>query len=1073
MPFLQQNSSISPAAIHDLVDLLGAQTDGFEPWYMQGRVFPLPKTDAPGPGQIRPITVLSQLYRLQSRVTCSQILAHLAKCLPINLTGLLSGRGPVDATYFIQWKLELSHFEAQACSGLCLDLWRCFNTINREQAIRILRQIGLPEDLLRPWICNLGNLSRSWELQGRCSLPSGSNNGFPEGDCWSVVVMVAISFCWTQIVQQRLPESLPLAYADNWEWLVTRPECHDDIMQWTQLVVRALGVSIDWQKSWLYATRAEHAAVLRDVIARRVGPGMVQQVQCAMDLGCQMVYHGPPKLGKITVRLTKNKRKLERLSTMSHSLTIKAKLVQQGVFPSVAYGSELVPISTTHVNTLRAQVATGVLGKSASRNSAIAVSCFPKVMEPFLMFLLRAIRLARRFLLRYPDEIEKFLQVAAHHSGDFKDVRGPAGALKYYLLQLGWTMDNAGQIHVAPFFSLNLWKDSAQEFERIAKFVWMEQLLGVYSDRKAHRGLPAISQVDTIMCLRRFDDPHRAQLIQEISGAFQTGQQQASWDSEVDGTCKFCTEQDDKFHRWFGCSATGETREPYQLDIDYALEHTPCLADLPCILQDPFQMFYLTLHAQMPEPVIPHEVVQQLKDLSVHGLTPCFYTDGSCLNPGSVFSRHAAFAIVLDSAISDLERRHHAKTYVATGLLPPYLHTLVMARLPGTQTIQRADLYAIVMLCEYFPDCCIYTDSQLAIVAFRRCKAARSFACLQRFDNGDLLWRLYQAVQRGTQQVQKVKAHVLDQTYHDSLLCYHSLGNHVADVSAGNGAQFLQPSLVKDLTLLDNTLVQQKRNLVSMYRMMLEQHACRARLEANTRREQALARGCSSQEAMSHELRLQTWACPDPWLPSAPSWDLTHFCAFGESVAKKVTEWAATLTWPKEPQADDLGITYVELAASWMLYSGLVVPVKRKDSAGKDHLVCCQTLQEAANYNITFQELGSNFATLLNQIQSLADTLRFPAARCQVKSLYMLGSTFFSQGFRDRPMFPDQADIVSMMTTYVRANPKSYKQLPSLVLPVGLSANVVKNEVSAGWAYLANRAHRHSRSMIKWRKEAS
>ena len=792
---------------------------------MQGRVFPLPKTDNPGPGQIRPITVLAQLYRLQSRVTCSQILAHLANKLPVNLTGLLSGRGPVDATYFIQWKLELSHFEAQACSGLCLDLWRCFNTIHRDQAFRILRQLGVSEVLLQPWIANLQHLSRSWELQGQCSVPDLSNNGFPEGDCWSVVVVVAISFCWTQLVQQRLPEALPLAYADNWEWISFEPTCHDEVLRPTQLIVAALGMTVDWQKSWLYATRSEHAVVLRAAIANRVGPGFVQKVLSAMDLGCQMIYHGPPKLGKVTTRLAKNKRKLERLATMSHSLTIKSKLVQQGIFPSVLYGSELVPLSTTHVNNLRTQIASGLLGRSASRNSAIAVSCFPKLMEPFLVILLRAIRLARRFLLRYPAEMAHFLKVAARHSGDFKDVRGPAGALKYYLLQLGWTLNPQGDVHVAPFFSLNVWRDSAQEFTRIARFVWNEQLLLNFSDRQAHRGLQAMSTVDTVSCLRKFDDPHRAQLIQEISGAYQTRLQQAAWDSEVDGVCKFCPAQDDKFHRWFGCPATAEAREPFQTEVDYAVENLPSLHELPCIFQDPFQMFYMTLHSQMPEPEIPDEMVQQLQHLVTRGFTPTFYTDGSCVHPASVFTRHAAFAIVVDSALSNVERCFQARKYVDTGLMPSTLHTLVMARLPGTQTIQRAELFAIVLLCEKFHDCCIYTDSMLAYIAFRCCKEARTFADLQRFDNGDLMWRLFTAVQGGQQDVHKIKAHQLDQTFHDSLLCYRSLGNHVADTAAGKAAQFLQPALVRDLALLDCSLHRQKYNLEHLYRMMLEQHA--------------------------------------------------------------------------------------------------------------------------------------------------------------------------------------------------------------------------------------------------------
>ena len=218
--------------------------------------------------------------------------------------------------------------------------------------------------------------------------------------------------------------------------------------------------------------------------------------------------------------------------------------------------------------------------------------------------------------------------------------------------------------------------------------------------------------------------------------------------------------------------------------------------------------------------------------------------------------------------------------------------------------------------------------------------------------------------------------------------------------------------------------------------------------------------------------RLLHWNCPVPWVPTAPQRDHVQFCAFGATLANNVVEWLQTLVWPSEVQEDDLGVTYVELAASWMLFSGIPVPCKRKDSEGKEHLVCCPDFATAAAYNVSFQELSSNFATLLNQIQSLTDQPRFPPERCQVKSLYMLGPIFFSQGLRRRPMLPDQENLVNLLTTYVRANPKCYKPLPPLTLIPKLSAAVVKDEVKSGWAYMANRAHRYSRAMIKWRKEA-
>ena len=76
-------------------------------------------------------------------------------------------------------------------------------------------------------------------------------------------------------------------------------------------------------------------------------------------------------------------------------------------------------------------------------------------------------------------------------------------------------------------------------------------------------GLPAFSRIDTIQVLQRFSDADHLALINELSGAFQTASQQASWHVAVDDKCKHCGEVDARFHRLFECVAASEARNPY------------------------------------------------------------------------------------------------------------------------------------------------------------------------------------------------------------------------------------------------------------------------------------------------------------------------------------------------------------------------------------------------------------------------------------------------------------------------------------------------------------------------------
>ena len=119
---------------------------------MVARTFAVPKcTTTPRSRDIRPITVLAQLYRLWARVVCSQMLRHYSSFLPPEIWGLLRGRGPFTASYQLQWWLEKLALQKTANAGLVLDLIKCFNSIHRPTVFAILVRLGLPDAILEQW----------------------------------------------------------------------------------------------------------------------------------------------------------------------------------------------------------------------------------------------------------------------------------------------------------------------------------------------------------------------------------------------------------------------------------------------------------------------------------------------------------------------------------------------------------------------------------------------------------------------------------------------------------------------------------------------------------------------------------------------------------------------------------------------------------------------------------------------------------------------------------------------------------------------------------------------------------
>ena len=177
-----------------LIEVVHCYPDGFPSWFMEAKVFAAPKgpeaTGTPAPEKIRPITVLSQIYRVWAQVVCRQLLTSFGQFMTCDITGLLPGRGAFEAAYATQCFFEEAHDAGEPCAGITLDLVKCFNAINRSRGTAILRHLGVPDSVLAQWSGSLARLSRRWEVLGQCSDVIHSSCGFPEGDVFSVLVML-------------------------------------------------------------------------------------------------------------------------------------------------------------------------------------------------------------------------------------------------------------------------------------------------------------------------------------------------------------------------------------------------------------------------------------------------------------------------------------------------------------------------------------------------------------------------------------------------------------------------------------------------------------------------------------------------------------------------------------------------------------------------------------------------------------------------------------------------------------------------------------------------------------------
>lgn len=128
----QELKMLPPKALQDLAWICDNLFSGFPVHHMAARTVPLgKKQDATQYKDTRPITVISVLYRLWSRVVTTQVLHAWGGSFDQAISGFLPGRDYAHQIYKLQHLLECGHLGLQEpeWGGLTLDLVKAFNLL--------------------------------------------------------------------------------------------------------------------------------------------------------------------------------------------------------------------------------------------------------------------------------------------------------------------------------------------------------------------------------------------------------------------------------------------------------------------------------------------------------------------------------------------------------------------------------------------------------------------------------------------------------------------------------------------------------------------------------------------------------------------------------------------------------------------------------------------------------------------------------------------------------------------------------------------------------------------------------
>ena len=169
--------------------------------------------------QTRPITILSALYRLWSRVITRKFIRNAAPFLPLSIQGNRPGASSKWLAVFIQSQVEAAFAKNQPLHVASLDLTKAFNLISRELLQVTSPKMCVPPEIVHLYSAFLGGLRRSFQVLRSTSPGQLSTKGVPEGCGFSVCCMLQLNWLmYARAVEVGTTQQMAcmFSYVDNW-----------------------------------------------------------------------------------------------------------------------------------------------------------------------------------------------------------------------------------------------------------------------------------------------------------------------------------------------------------------------------------------------------------------------------------------------------------------------------------------------------------------------------------------------------------------------------------------------------------------------------------------------------------------------------------------------------------------------------------------------------------------------------------------------------------------------------------------------------------------------------------------
>lgn len=760
----------------------------------------------------------------------------------------------------------------------------------------------------------------------------------------------------------------------------------------------------------------------------------IQIIEHTRDLGEIVQYNRQWHSAPLIERIQEMCKRIRRVGSLPIAMDIKAKRIQTGAYPFGLYGVDNHYLGAKHFDDIRRAVFSAMVGSHSNASPLLACSFLTDCLhDPFLTVIISAFRNLRRLAARNLAEAQDMVNDVIKFRGNTPF--GPASALAMYCKKLFLQIHEDGDVMYNQITLFNCFVTSAKDLKRKLNAHWIH-LMPTLVKRKGIE--QPMDQHVTLKALLDLAEVDRKLLALNVVGGFQSESTKSKWVNEHEAQCPLCQMTDSRKHRLTECIALAQVRQRNQEAVNILSNLRP-------------QWVYHAIATEHPETELIANVLRSIADVQVTELIgpSCtkhiYFTDGSCLDADTPKLARSSWAVIRQNIL-------HQDHLDADSLPIDYVEKLdfqcvIMGFTSGKQTIERAELSAVVKACQHAAldqqctEVCIVTDSQYVIDVFAIISTSDWQTWAYRCTNFDLLVLLSHCKLSHDISFIKVKSHksLQDANTLDEIRLI--TGNDLADKAAALAMSKFPQEIQDSFSFLKDFAKTERHLLDTVFIYLIQLNKLRTELlsqNQTTAFSRAAPERCAITQAMgsdARDLMIKYFInIPLPSLPEHVDDEIFKANPLGARLGKAVFLWAKMLSWPSEDlqQSCDYengiigswGISLLELLVNFVLVTGFYFPARLDGSAGNSRFVQYHST-EALLLSPGKRSVGNQIQSLQGCLASLASLLQIPLLPKYEKkgstSLHRLHFPTHIHGFARRPVIPLPEATMQHVLTYIQS----------------------------------------------------